>query len=884
MEKYKFTDLSEFKDVHELVAFHFTANQNIDSIMENGFEPRIGDNSSEKLGKEAIKKVFISYGLEGVLQMYNRLLNIAVDVEGQFLNTNSHRPFLPNTVDLNEQRKLSVLEGLEFMRQYIENNSYIVIDCPITEYEKNISYDEMKTINKEIGNLRFEDIQDYLNFEKVKQAFSDGDIDKFAPEKEQEILEEYIDHIDEIIDNAKTDEEKAIAEKLSQIRSQISIAIRQYSLKKIDNIRGKMTNENENPLVEKCDYNEKNLKWIIQVYDKDSSEKRGNPSNTHTRIVEGEEGLIGLSITPENLHVFSSDGKTYATGIEFLRKIVPEVQKNDKIANNYDCDFISDFLAYVDLIEEYRKLGLLKRDEKQLVIGDKTCEFKMEVLDIENLEMYPGFEERFHSIEQSIAKKELEKSLEHDVKIKYVPSLIEKYEKIDGISEKMDYIRKKIEGLDWDNSILVEKKDGTKDQIDDVTTMLLYEYASSLEELSGVPFEQIVDKITSINGKVRLGNWRSPNDDILKYDNSSVTSSDYQNGERKKFGAQAITYVTSENPNEKPKNQKALVLYSNQDEYGNKQNGIDLNNLNDIRQTLFREWTHVMEMELVNENDDNEYVLNGRTFRGAEKLSNGEVWHTGLVTREFGKNLTIVQDIDRKKGKQPRSRIMHNQITEGVVELIARKILRNVIGKERTDKEIDDSRYMAHVNIAQTMMDSYGEKDFISKFITTPSKLTRDFELARIGREDALHYMADFVDDQMGFQVIPEYAHRTAIYRKMANMLEKLSFSDDEKKDFQKKLEKAQMDGNAVEVLGELLKTKVDNNLNDSKLQHKTWAFLSSLDENGRNPIRVVLDEYNALLTYEKDYYQSLPVQLKRALDKSRNRDGNYIVDDDVRE
>ena len=125
--------------------------------------------------------------------------------------------------------------------------------------------------------------------------------------------------------------------------------------------------------------------------------------------------------------MFSIDGNSYASGIDLIRNLATKYEDKDKVANDFDCNFIEEFLAYTDLVEEYRKLGLLTTEKKIFTTKEQTYEFKMQVLDIANLDKYPGFEKRFHSIEQSIAKKDLKKSLEHDSKISRVKSLMKKY-------------------------------------------------------------------------------------------------------------------------------------------------------------------------------------------------------------------------------------------------------------------------------------------------------------------------------------------------------------------------------------------------------------------------------------------------------------------------
>lgn len=128
LDSEKLSTLDEFEDIHKGVAFHFTPNQNIDNILYTGFEPRIGVNSSGLLGKEAIPKTFISHGLEGVMRMYNHMVNIVSSVKASKLDTDEHRCFIPSNVDLNNpDHQLTILEGFEFLRQHMENNTYFVI-------------------------------------------------------------------------------------------------------------------------------------------------------------------------------------------------------------------------------------------------------------------------------------------------------------------------------------------------------------------------------------------------------------------------------------------------------------------------------------------------------------------------------------------------------------------------------------------------------------------------------------------------------------------------------------------------------------------------------------------------------------------------------------
>ena len=60
----------------------------------------------------------------------------------------------------------------------------------------------------------------------------------------------------------------------------------------------------------------------------------------------------------------------------------------------------------------------------------------------------------------------------------------------------------------------------------DLTTMLLYEYSTALESLSGgkLSAEFVIRKLTENMGTFRYGDFRRKEDDHIMYDNVSVTS------------------------------------------------------------------------------------------------------------------------------------------------------------------------------------------------------------------------------------------------------------------------------------------------------------------------------------------------------------------------
>lgn len=120
--------LKDFRSIRENVAFHFTSQRNIESILNEGLRPLIGDNASGGLGQSAIEKTYVSYGLEGVLQLYNRLISASFQQRIGDFNGISHKPFVPDSAkDKDSKDSLSIIEGFEMIRQYMEDNVYFIL-------------------------------------------------------------------------------------------------------------------------------------------------------------------------------------------------------------------------------------------------------------------------------------------------------------------------------------------------------------------------------------------------------------------------------------------------------------------------------------------------------------------------------------------------------------------------------------------------------------------------------------------------------------------------------------------------------------------------------------------------------------------------------------
>lgn len=369
----KLTSLEDFKSIRENVAFHFTSRNNIESILNEGLRPLIGDNASGGLGQSAIEKTYISYGLNGVLQLYNRLISASFQQCLGDFNGISHKPFVPDSAkDKSPKDSLSIIEGFEMIRQYMEDNIYFIFNATKTQYEHSISDEELERINHSISELTDSGINIVKQFGELN------------------------DRITELVrQNSQGNKEEIL--KLVSERNRLAILVREKTLPIINNQRGKIINESENPIMEEIDYNDERLIWINQMK---------APHNTHTRIIENNGRPQGVRITKDMLRLFSQDGKNPANGLEFLKAMLDQVNSNDQIYLNsakcHDCNLLFKFLEYVQLVDKYKSNGLLvTKPEETIEIGArKKTIHERQVMDLTNIQKYPGLAEFIKGLQQ----------------------------------------------------------------------------------------------------------------------------------------------------------------------------------------------------------------------------------------------------------------------------------------------------------------------------------------------------------------------------------------------------------------------------------------------------------------------------------------------------
>ena len=375
--------LGDLRSIRENVAFHFTSQSNIKSILNEGLRPLIGDNSSGGLGQSAIEKTYFSYGLEGVLQLYNRVISASFQQRIGDFNGLSHKPFVPDSAkDKGSKDSLSIIEGFEMIRQYMEDNVYLIIDATKTQYEHNISDEDLEMVNSSISELNDSGINIVEKFEKLNDKIKDL-VHQDAKGNKEEIL------------------------RLVNERNRLALVVREKTLPIINRLRGTLLNEEDNPIMEEIDYNDERLKWKNQLKE---------PHNIHTRIIDYNSRPRGVRITKEMIKLFSNDGKNPSNGLDFLESMLSQVNSNDKIYLDkpkcHDCNLLFKFQEYIQLVKKYKLSSLLvTKPEDTMEIGRKRRTIpERQVMDLTNIEKYPELAEFIEGLEQYYEEHRYKKS------------------------------------------------------------------------------------------------------------------------------------------------------------------------------------------------------------------------------------------------------------------------------------------------------------------------------------------------------------------------------------------------------------------------------------------------------------------------------------------
>lgn len=297
---------------------------------------------------------------------------------------------------------------------------------------------------------------------------------------------------------------------------------------------------------------------------------------------------------------------------------------------------------------------------------------------------------------------------------------------------------------------------GIDDESEDLTQMLIYEYATSLEKITKgkVSAKFVVDKLSSQMGKMRYGEYKKGLDEDVTYDNVSVTSKEYTEmcRVRSNFGAHAPTYM------EDGKEKCAIVLFDNSQQYDYNGKpvtltGIDLSNLSDVRGTVFHEWSHIMEKCFIKASDlkreDVIYEEGDSTYINAclspdltmEEYKDYIANVDNLLQSDEEVMFGGISTIEINERKSPNRRIMHNQISEGATELLSRLVM-----KEVGDEVIDPTRYEDKVKFIEKVFKSQGIDEAVATYVTDSRALTRELEDKKINGQSLLHYSSRHLD------------------------------------------------------------------------------------------------------------------------------------------
>ena len=298
---------------------------------------------------------------------------------------------------------------------------------------------------------------------------------------------------------------------------------------------------------------------------------------------------------------------------------------------------------------------------------------------------------------------------------------------------------------------------GIDDSTKELTQMLIYEYSTSLEKVTGgkLSAEFVIKKLTENMGVLRYGDFKRRVDDHIKYDNLSVTSKEYKLATRvhRKFGAHQVTYN-----DETGRPQFSVVLFDDKqtmktrDGVRHNLHGIDLSDLDGIRHTMFHEWTHILEKSFVKasslKKEDIIYQDGDSTYINAcvsPDLSMEEYKaFIGSVDDILASHQEVlfggISTIEINEKKSPTRRIMHNQISEGATEYIALLVM-DTLGLEVKDKD----RYLEQRKMVEKVFTSIGKEKAITDYLTSSNKLITLMQSRRFEGKNMLHAADSFV-------------------------------------------------------------------------------------------------------------------------------------------
>lgn len=313
-----------------------------------------------------------------------------------------------------------------------------------------------------------------------------------------------------------------------------------------------------------------------------------------------------------------------------------------------------------------------------------------------------------------------------------------------------------------------ESKDGKWDlgldgNTQELTQMLIYEYSTSLERITNgkLSAQAVVEKLSRNMGTFRFGDFKAGQDDHITYGEHSVTSEGYKKQCRinSHFGAHQVDYK------EDGKHFFSVVMFDGNQKYTTSDgiehtlSGGNLDNLNDIRQTLFHEWTHVMEKcyvktseltrdDVIKQRGDSTYInacisADYEMQEYKDFIANVD----NMLENQDEILFNGISTIEINERKSPDRRIMHNLISEGATELISKAVMES-LGIPLAD----DDRYKDQVDFATKVFDSMGRDKAISTYLTSSNKIISYIDSKSRPGEDLLRDSDTFINTLGNFE------------------------------------------------------------------------------------------------------------------------------------
>lgn len=320
-------DIRDIDFKNKTYGFHFTPQTSESGLSKTGLEARIGVNSSGKLGKEAIPKVFFSNGITGALMTFNRIANIPADGKTNqntvAMMIKDYYKYLPDRIKAlvpEEKRGLSSLEqdDVNKLIQSLNNNGIYTLDyCEAFEFLRDWMNDNMYAI--------FEAEPSQYEHELTQQ-----DIDEINNVRSPETLTR-IQVLDEAIALSRDEEE---IKRLDVERKGLSREVRKQCMEVAYQKRGVKLVDG---FFDKEDYNEEHCVFGVQPL-----------NNTHSAIYENNS--LGKSVLPGELKKASLDGNIEAVTI--IQKLFEERDISEEYAmrgGKFDVRLIEFFLQFLKL-------------------------------------------------------------------------------------------------------------------------------------------------------------------------------------------------------------------------------------------------------------------------------------------------------------------------------------------------------------------------------------------------------------------------------------------------------------------------------------------------------------------------------------------------------